>query len=133
MAGVVLHGPPMTLRSRGELICTQMRRHPIFAHLHTHARRHAVPWHLVSSLGISKPHEIIPGATIYAIFPSLELNRATGTGPFPSSPLLSPAPRLDGPLPQFLHTLQTVYYLEQSPLTLSLVYAFSPCTSSFLL
>ena len=29
MAGVVQHGPPMTLRPRGKLICIQTRRHPI--------------------------------------------------------------------------------------------------------
>lgn len=95
------HGPPMTLRSRGKLICMQMLRYPISL---TYIRMHAVPWHRVSSLGISKPHERSPpGATIYAVFPSLKLNRATGTGLFPPSLLLPPVPKLDCSLPQFLH------------------------------
>lgn len=91
LAGVVQHGPPMTLRSRGKLICTQMLRHPISL---TYIRMHAAPLRRFSYLGISKPHEIIPGGLlpIYAIFSSFKLNRATGTAPFPLSLLLPPLP-----------------------------------------
>lgn len=92
LAGVVQHGPPMTLRSRGKLICN-------LTHLHTHARCTLapclVPW------GSASPTRSLPRATIYAISPrsGLELNRATGTAPYPLS-LLPPAPRLDCSLPQ---------------------------------
>lgn len=61
----------------------QMLRYPISL---TYIRMHAVPWHRVSSLGISKPHEITPRGYYLRRLSKSQAEQGHGNGSIPSLP-----------------------------------------------